>query len=62
VKQQRYHDQKLDEGEASLIPLLLVKLPEPLGEKVKHTLSLSVGCLLSASNIVKPTLGQSRHL
>jgi hypothetical protein len=32
VKRQRYHHQKLDEGEASLIPLLLVKLLEPLGE------------------------------
>jgi hypothetical protein len=32
VKRQRYHHQKLDKGEASLIPLLLVKLLEPLGE------------------------------
>ena len=39
------HDhQKLDEGEAPLVPLYLMKLPEPLGEKVKHTLSFSLGC------------------
>src|SRR5215211_1872322 len=44
-----HDDQKLDEGEASLVPFYLMKLPEPLGEKVKHTLSFSVGCLRSAS-------------
>src|SRR5215213_6460114 len=44
-----HDDQKLDEGEAPLIPLYLVKLLEPLDEKLKHTLSSSVGCLRSAS-------------
>ena len=34
-------DEELDEGESSLVPLYLVKLLEPLGEKLKHTLSFS---------------------
>src|SRR5215211_7563963 len=43
------HDQQLDEGESSFVPLLLVKLGEPLAEKVKHILSFSLGCVRSAS-------------
>jgi hypothetical protein len=63
VKRQRYHDQELDEGEASLIPLYLVKLFEPPGEKLKHTLSFSLGYFCRVLlPIVKPTLEQSRHL
>src|SRR5215213_11929665 len=49
------HDQELDQGKASLIPLYFVKLLEPLGEKLKHTLSLSVDCLRSASTYVLPS-------
>src|SRR5215217_2558967 len=48
------HDQELDEGEASFIPLNLVKLVEPLDEKAKHTLSSLLVCLWSAFTYVLP--------
>src|SRR5215218_6951375 len=44
-----HDDQKLDEGEASFVAAHLLHFPEPLDEKVKHTLSSSLGCLRSAS-------------
>lgn len=60
VRMQRYHDQQLDQGEAALVPIHLLKVSQSLSKKLQHVVLLA--CCLHAYTSVKPIVADSRQL